>query len=32
MCGLTTKNMDYVASAVDDAVRNIQGDPAVAKV
>ena len=24
--------MDYVASAFDDAVRNIQGDPAVSKV
>ncbi len=28
MCGLTTKNIDYVAAAFDDAVRNIKGEPA----
>ena len=27
MCGLTTGNVEYVAQAIDDAVRNIKADP-----
>jgi len=32
MCGLTTKNMDYVAKAFDDVVRNVSAEPSISKV
>lgn len=27
MCGLNTKNLDYVANAIDEAVKTIDADP-----
>ncbi|RXG51624.1 hypothetical protein Avbf_15519 [Armadillidium vulgare] len=27
MCGVNTNNIDYVASSIDDAVRNVSGFP-----
>ena len=27
MCAVTTKNVDYIASAIHDTVTTIQGDP-----